>query len=295
LDFVKYSSFDEENNSINIYDNYNITEPARERTSPDFFLGENLIDTKIPIHYQSPPNGLESENIKKIRNSNTNSNTNIDKPNYDINLNVMNYIDNNGNMVNKNSNKNVNEIYISKNCQIRNCIDKYSDFQKSVKNNFNNSAYKSFIATNNNNVICPKAFIQTDLISNNSQNNNRNKNLIAFNANDNMSSGHNRNTISNKDNKILKTDFQDETLDLKFSNSIDFQGKTKNEKDHNPEKLNLTTYDEPSSKLKIDCLGKEKNSIKKRNLVKIFGKNILSVNIFFQKNNFENYFTNSLF
>ena len=299
-DFLRTSSYDEENNPSNFYDNYNISEHHKERASPDFLMGENLIDTKIPIHYQSPPNGPESDHFKRNRNSN--SNTNIDKLNFHSALYVGNYLNSsvsgcanyNGNVNEKYSNKTLNELSISKNNNtikennntIKENNHKNIDFQIDKKN-VNNVNYKSFLTPNTNSIIPNQIIIQPDLISNYSQNlqYNNNKSDSQLNKNDNNNAykvtnprqNGNTNTLTNKDNSnISKIEFPEKSLGLKFSNSNDISAENRNKLNN---KDNLSTNE--AIYVKQNEINDEKPIIKKRNLVKIFGKSILSVIISF--------------
>lgn len=289
-DFPRTSSYEDENNPANYYDNYNISELHKERASPDFLLGENLIDTKIPIHYQSPPNGLETEQLK--RNKHSNSNTNIDNLNYSSALNFGNYLNINVNGFangignnEKYSNKTVNSVSISKNDQFKEIGCKNNDYQ-SKKKDVNNIVNKSFLGPNTNSIIPNQIIVQSDLVSNysqNLQNNinniksnphlNKNENNIAYNI---ILQRHNvnKNTLSSENNNKLEKDhFPDDNLDLKYSNSNNFPQDEIRNKLFNEESLSAND-NHKEKQLEINV---EKSTIKKRNLVKIFGKSIISV------------------
>jgi len=293
-DFARSSSYDDENNPSNFNDNSNISDDHKQKASPDFLLGQNLIDTKIPIHYQTPPHGPEIDQMRKMRNSN--SNKNIHKLNYTDALNVDSYTDNHNcynNICSSNSNENCGNkttthesLSICKNTQIKqagkNIIDKLDMNNSFLAPNYNSLQQPDLISDYSQNL---KLYHKNNPFYNYNNTNNKSNLLLSKNENiynNNTSNAYsnsncyhtsNRNTVSNKINKNPQVEVFDESLDLKYSNSNYIPVENKYNFLHSHE--NQCVNDALSENL--NDTNNEKNVIKKRNLVKIFGKSILSV------------------
>jgi len=293
------SSYDEENNPNTFYDNYYSNDFLADRASPDYLTIEDLIDRKIPIRYQSPSLG---ENERLAKNQNSNSNTNIDKlNNCNANLNVGNYLENNEKP--KYSNKSVNEINNLNKNQFINIYGEKCNFNITSNNiNFINQMDHLVLENKENKSVVNRSFLvkntnvnsinnnnfQYDNISNHSQRINTKTNLNIGNqiitndiTNKNHNPGNITNFINNKEYKNRKVEIKECASDFNHSASIQLFNNDYNKlplgynKNSNLEKRKMISQKEIPMVTVF-----EKISVKKRNLLKIFGKSILSVKTF---------------